>query len=190
VHISFEKLLDFVDDRLDPNEREALSAHLVSCSDCANERERLGHLIELMKTDNGDDAPAHLLAKVKDLLHQKTPSQLLKRIVAALAFDSHVQTPEYAVRSMQSQSRQLLFSAGEIEVDLRVATLEDRVQIKGQLLGAVADHGTVALEGQSEWQAAALNELQEFTLAAVPSGQYTLRLCLVDREIEIPDLRL
>jgi hypothetical protein len=190
LHISFEKLADLIDDRLDPNERDALSAHIVSCSGCEAELKHLGHIVELMRTDRGDDAPGDLIAKVKDLFHSPGAKTILKRMIAALTFDSNVQAPAYAVRATQSQSRQLLFSAGDIEVDLRVATVGDKVQLKGQLLGAAPDNGTVALEGQSEWHAAALNELQEFTLAAVPSGDYTLLLCLADREIEIPDLHL
>jgi hypothetical protein len=84
----------------------------------------------------------------------------------------------------------MLYSAGDNDVDLRVQPAGESWVVSGQVLGECAG-GSVRLEGgAAEVAAAELNELCEFTLPAVPSGTYKLRLRLNDVEVEIPELQL
>ena len=193
-HILFEKLADLAENRASADERTASMVHLTSCSPCAAELQRLGHVFELMRTDNATDAPRDALAYAINIFNgreQSSEPSLLRRIVAALTFDSSTNmAPAFGVRSGQATSRQLLYSAEQKDIDLRISSQDDQWIVAGQLLGQDCVGGRVEIEGESGLAVAALNELCEFTLPPLPPGRYTLRLLLQDAEVEIPQLEL
>ena len=107
--------------------------------------------------------------------------------MAALTFDSAEMRPVFGVRSAgQAEARQLLFNAGDRDLDVRVEPSGAQWVVSGQVLGASEARGRVVVEGESLEVSAALNDLSEFTLPALPAGNYTLRLILTDVEIEVP----
>ena len=168
--------------------------HVSACSDCTAELQRLGQALELMRTDTAPDAPRDVLAFVRNIFRQREGSRepsLLRRIVAALTFDSNMNlTPAFGVRSGHSASRQLLYSADESDIDLRISSQQDQWVVAGQLLGPGCAGGLVEMEGEGRAATATLNDLCEFTLPPVPAGSYALRLRLRDAELEIPHLEL
>jgi hypothetical protein len=189
-HLSFERLADLVENRLDPNAREVALTHVAGCLRCADEMEQLGKVVTLMRTDRESDAPRDLVAYAKSVFQsraRRSESSVLRRLVAALTFDSLTSKPEFAVRSGASNTRQLLFSAEENDLDLRIATQEDGRLISGQVLGSTCPGGEVELKGTDITRSARLNELCEFTMSVVPPGNYSLRLKLSDIEIEVPE---
>jgi len=193
-HIPFAKLADLSENRASADEQTASMAHLSACSHCAAELQRVGQVLELMRTDTATDAPRDVLAYAINIFSgsdQLSEPSLLRRIVAALRFDSSLNmAPAFGVRSGQATSRQLLYSAEQSDIDLRISSQDDQWIVAGQLLGQDCVGGRVEIEGESGLAAAALNELCEFTLPPVPSGSYTLRLRLQDAEVEIPQLEL
>jgi anti-sigma factor RsiW len=196
-HIPFARLADMAEGRLSAAESAEESAHLSGCQRCAGEAERLGRLAALMRADTSEDAPPELLAGVVRMFRAHRPAAaepgLLRRLVAALTFDSTRLQPAFGVRSGQpAPARQLLFSAGDFDVDLRLAQGVEGWTVSGQVLGpcgggeveAIADDGSTAARAR-------LNDLCEFTLLPpVAGGTYTLRLRLDGTEIEIPELSL
>jgi hypothetical protein len=193
-HIPFAELEDLAENRASADERAASMAHLSSCSRCATELQRVGQVLELMRSDSATDAPRDMLAYAINIFSGRDKSSapsLLRRIVAALSFDSSMNmTPAFGVRSGQAASRQLLYSAEQSDVDLRISSQDDQWIIAGQLLGQDCVGGRVEIEGEGGSAVAVLNELCEFTLPPVPPGSYTLRLLLQDTEVEIPQLEL
>lgn len=193
-HIAFEKLADLAENRASADERTASMAHLSACSHCSAELQRVGHVLELMRTDTATDAPRDVLAYAINVFRGRERSSevsLLRRIVAALTFDSSTNmAPAFGVRSGQATSRQLLYSAEQSDIDLRISSQDDQWIVAGQLLGQDCVGGRVEIEGESGLVVAALNELCEFTLPPLPPGSYTLRLLLQDAEVEIPQLEL
>jgi hypothetical protein len=83
----------------------------------------------------------------------------------------------------------MLFSAGELDVELRVSPHGDSFEIAGQVLGPCAG-GLVELRGPGNAVEASLNELCEFALPPVPSGTYTFALRLDDADVEVDGLQL
>jgi hypothetical protein len=151
-------------------------------------------VLGLMRTDTAVDAPRDLLAYAVNIFSRREdvrePS-LLRRIVAALTFDSSANlAPAFGVRSGQSVSRQLLYSAEDNDIDLRLTPADENWIVAGQVLGQDCVGGRVEIEGESERAAVALNELCEFTLPPLPAGSYTLRLQLANVEVQIPQLEL
>lgn len=194
-HIPFELLVDLAEGRAAAEGARDARAHLSTCAACAGQLAQVEHLAGLMRTDNSEDAPRDVLAAAINLFPARPAREsLLRRVVAALSFDSGALQPAFGVRSGQtsSSSRQLLFSAGEVDVDLRLAPDAEGWSVSGQVLGECAggwaELGGAEEKGQSA--RAALNELCEFALPVVPAGSYTLRLRLDDLLVEIPDLNL
>ena len=183
-----------VEDRVDPNVRTESMEHISSCSQCGEKFRRLDQVVRLMATDRAEDAPRDLVAYAMNIFsgRAKSPGQSLKRrILAALSFDSSMnQTPAFGVRSGQAGSRQLVYSADESDIDLRITPKDDMWLVAGQVLRKDCGGGSVELEGSSGSAGVALNELCEFTLPAVPSGNYLLRVHMTDVEIELPQLKL
>jgi anti-sigma factor RsiW len=202
-HIPFARLASMAEGRLSAQESAEASAeesaHLSACTRCAAESERLGRLASLMRADTSEDAPPELLAGVVRMFraHRATAESaapgLLRRLVAALTFDSSGLRPAFGVRSGQPASaRQLLFSAGDFDVDLRLAPGTEGWTVSGQVLGPCrgGEVEAVAADGSTVARAV-LNDLCEFTLLPpIAEGTYTLRLRLEETEIEIPELSL
>jgi anti-sigma factor RsiW len=191
-HLTFEKIADLAEGRLLTAERESAKAHLSGCSCCSAQFAHLEQTINLMRADKTEDAPRDVLSSVVNMFRQRAEAKpsLVRRVLAALSFDSAQVAPAYGVRSGQATARQMLYSAGDNDLDLRVQPSGDAWVVSGQVLGECAAGGRVELAGADTEIAGELNELCEFTLAAVPSGSYTLRLRLSEVEVEIPELHL
>jgi anti-sigma factor RsiW len=192
-HLTFAKLADLAEGRLALTEQEATSSHLSTCSRCAAKLSSLKTVIGLMQTDKADDAPPELVTSTVNLFRSralalKEPS-LVRRIIAALSFDSLQMSPAFGVRSGQASARQLLFVAGEYDLDIRITQSGETWNVSGQVFGEECVGGKIELEGETEIQAD-LNNQCEFTMAAVPAGSYQLRLRLPSLEVEIPQLEL
>lgn len=193
-HIDFARIADLIEDRVAPKVRTESMAHISSCSHCAAKLQRLDEVVRLMETDRAADAPRDVVSHAMNIFsgQAKSPSQSLKRrILAALSFDSGMnQAPAFGVRSGQTSSRQLIYSAEENDIDLRITVHDDMWVVAGQVMREDCSGGRVEMEGLSGSAAGALNELCEFTLPAVPPGNYSLRVHMTDVEVEVPQLEL
>jgi hypothetical protein len=192
-HIPFETLADMAEERLAGAERAAAQTHISGCSRCATQLHRLEETLNLMRTDSTEDAPAELIARTVNLFRlrpSKAESSFVHRVLAALSFDSMQLAPAYGVRSGAASARQLLYSAGEHDLDLRVSMKDESWIVSGQVLGPACTGGEVELSSASGAARAALNELCEFSLPPVSSGSYTLHVRFKDVEVEVPGLEL
>jgi hypothetical protein len=73
---------------------------------------------------------------------------------------------------------------------LRITVQNDECTVAGQIIRDSCAGGVVELSGATGSAEASLNELCEFTLPAVPVGNYSLIVRMLDLEIEIPELEL
>jgi hypothetical protein len=190
-HIPFVKLADLAEERMPKDERAAAMAHVSACSRCATDLDRLGELISCMRTDSGEDAPRDVIAHAINIFRQRDAQpSLLRRIVAALNFDSLTLAPAFGLRSGEATTRQLIYEAAEHDLDLRLQPQGDKWLVVGQVLGAGCAGGRVELQSDNASATAELNDLCEFRLSSVPSGSYRLRLRLKDVEVEVSELKL
>ena len=195
-HIPFARLAELAEGRLSQEEAAAARTHLADCTTCSAQAAQLGHLAALMRADASEDAPPRVVASVVRMFRARRAEGpepgLLRRLVAALTFDSSSLQPAFGVRSGQAApARQMLFSAGDLDVDLRLAAGGEGWTVSGQVLGPSCEGGEVEIVSGGETAArAALNDLCEFTLPPVAEGVYALRLRLGGTEVEIPELSL
>lgn len=195
-HLPFVELADLAEGRLTPQARAASLEHVSACSRCSTKLGRLEQVVGLMRADEGLDAPPALVSQAINLfraraVREASPS-LTRRILAALSFDSLQMSPAYGVRSGQAAARQMLFSAGDNDLDLRVTRSGEGWVIAGQVLGAncAGLKGSVELQGAGRTSGAELNDQCEFRLPPVGAGSYRLRVRFGDDLIEIPELEL
>lgn len=187
-HISLEILADIAEDRAAGAVLEAALAHVATCSECDNTLHRLRQLIRTMNSDREADAPRDvLLSTINIFAPLQSP---LRRVVAILTFDSRNTSPAYGMRSIRNTSRQMLYSAQETDLDLRITIQNDECIVAGQIMRDGCSGGVVEISGATGSAEASLNELCEFTLPAVPVGNYSLTVRMLDVEIEIPELEL
>lgn len=187
-HIPFEQLVDFVEDRLSSQAAAEAQAHLATCPRCGNDVEWFNQTLSLMRTDDLEEAPAHVVARAVRLLRPIGPP-LRRRVRAALSFDSRQSVPAFGLRSTQTEARQLLFSAGDHDLDIRVAPAGALWVVSGQMLGPSMS-ARIELRGEQSVVETELNALSEFVLPAAPEGIYTLTVYLEQSELEIGELEL
>jgi len=190
-HISFAELADLADERSAPS-ADALR-HLAECWSCSGQLQTIRQTTGLMRSDVIESAPAELVQFARDIFRQRVATRNpsgLKRIIAALTFDSLTAAPAYGLRSQVDTGRQLVYSTETVDIDVRVSPENEKWQIAGQVPGSLCESGEVNLEGDSFSATARLNELCEFSFSSVPAGTYKLALYLLDVIIEIPPLEL
>ena len=175
-HIEFATLADYIEGRLNAAEGDGVRAHLSACSDCARQAAQLNEVTGLMRGDVMEDAPRYARAAAVSLFRarRKPAESSLRRVLAALKFDSLQMTPAFGVRAAAAAGRQLLFNAGDNELHLQIAPAGEGWQVKGQVLGPCAG-GEVELRGAGE---------------PLTAGVYTLALRLGEVELEIPELEI
>lgn len=193
-HIRFEQLVDLVEGRLSAAEQPRVLAHLATCPKCTAEKAWLENVIGLMRNDSTEAAPAAAVDRALRLFQAraqraKATPKPRPRIFAILQVDNTLPPLAFGLRSGQLETQQQLYSADDYDLDLRLKPVGTEWVVSGQLLGK-STGGKVALQGETIHVTAALNELSEFVLTAVPSGRYTLVLFLDDVEIEITVLEL
>lgn len=187
-HLSFEKLAAVAEDGLAADERDAALKHISRCGQCETKLAALTNAIALMREDVSEDAPRALIASAVSLFRPR--EKKVRSMLAALKFDSFQMSPAYGVRSAQAGARQMLYSAGDYDIDLRLVPHDETWIISGQVFGHDCVGGRIELEGATGQAQSALNNQCEFTLPPVASGSYNLRLRLSDAEVEIPPLEL
>jgi anti-sigma factor RsiW len=193
-HIPFDRLVDWVEARLSAEERDQLQRHLTSCAHCRQELTQIERLFGLLQSDTTVDPPPAVINRAVRIFRPRqaevTPP-LLQRIVAALQFDSLQLAPSMGLRSGAATPRQMLFSAGDYDLDLRLTPTEqvERWVVAGQVLGSDPISGNVALHGPTRYQAS-LVAPGEFLLPAVAVGDYTLVVQLPHQEIAVESFKV
>ena len=155
-------------------------------------------MVGLMQSDDSIAAPQAVIARALNIFSPPLPSlsrpaaekSLLSRIVAALTFDSLNLAPAFGVRSGKGTTRQMIFTAGNTDVDLRIAAQDERWTLSGQVLGTACANGEVQLQSESVTESATLNEYCEFSFSPVETGTYSLRLFMAEVEVEFPAIEL
>ena len=116
---------------------------------------------------------------------------LRERLRAVLSFDSAGASPlAFGRRSAGAEMRQLIFSAGERDIDLRVSPAgEGRWRVAGQVFGPDAA-GRVRVQVGDLMSECAWNELAEWQFDALPSGECRVVIGSDGWEIELPPFAL
>ncbi len=193
-HLSFENFTDIaVGDLAD----DGMTEHLKACGQCGLEMSRTLQLVDLMRTDQTEDAPAFALTAILRSFDEYRPEMPAApkhtvggRLRAILRLDSAKLGPAYGFRSAgAANSRQLLFSVDNGSLDIRITRAGLKWVISGQVLGQITG-GTVTLSDEKVNLEIRIDSSGQFSLPPVENGTYRLRLNSESFDVEVPDLEV
>ena len=194
LHINAEDLVDYMDGRVSGEGKLAVESHLSECSDCGELKNELGLLVLRLQEDTTFEPPAELVQWGVNLfqpLLQPSTGGKLRKLIAALVFDTFDQPLLAGVRRVGAPPRQLLFRAGDVDVDVKIESMEAnyRITLVGQVLSTTAkffDNTPVKLESHGIVRYRTMTNLVgEFSFDEVPQDTYHLSVDLPEGQITL-----
>lgn len=160
-------------------------------NDKKSQEDFLNKIVYLMQTDKSADAPQDSVKWAKNIFRvriSEPKKSLAQKILGVLQMDLSPDKAAFGERSASSsQTRQMLFTAGENAIDLRISETEKGLlTIQGQILSEDFANCTVNI-GEFETSS---NELSEFKFTKIPAGNYDLIFKTNETEIVIENLNL
>ncbi len=159
-----------------------------------NNENLIDKIVYLMETDDSADAPADSVKWAKNIFRSRVAEprrSIVQKIIAVLQLDLAPDKAAFGERSASASAvRQMLFSAGDNSIDLRIAAAKTRSAITAQVLGAGFENASVTFEGVNRSYTTTTNELSEFKLDAVANGTYRMTLTGETREVIIEEIKV
>src|SRR6266404_4828860 len=125
-HLSTDNLITYIDGRTLAAEKPAVEQHLSVCGECAGLRQELQSLVSHLQQDSAYEPPADVLQWGVVLFQpvmQPGSEGKVRRIIAALVFDTFEEPALAGVRRVGVLFRQLLFRAGDVDVDVKIDSM-------------------------------------------------------------------
>lgn len=155
--------------------------------------ENTDQIVKLMQTDDSVDAPHDSIKWAKGLFRTRVFARptLVERIFAVLQMDIKVDDPLLGERSAATAKiRQVLYTAGNIAIDLRITCEKTVVSVRGQILGDGLSGATITLLNDTDRYETQLDENSEFALRNVKPGSYALTVEAAGTIIELDTIDL
>jgi hypothetical protein len=178
THIPFATLLDYLDQSLPAPERAKTESHLATqCSECQTNLQRARELLAVFAVPDRTVAPPpEVVRRAVAAFTSRSNLAAIPQLIASLLFDSFQQAPATALRGA-TRTRQLLFSAQDLDIDMQITPERDSATLIGQVLTRTAAvlH---ALPVVRLYQAGEVidtsysDTLGQFAFRAVPPGRY------------------
>jgi hypothetical protein len=203
---SLNSLVEFLNDRMTPQERKHVEAHLATgCRRCEEERVWLAEILELTSSDLSFEFPEHIIGRVIDQFKSTRPAKpsLIERLQGHLVFDSFQMQPLMGLRDSLTaeqtpSERQVLYNADGYDVDLRFEVIEASdagvfENVIGQILsqespGAGTIFRVSLLQGTREVASADTNEQGIFRFTRILSGVYAMKVVVPEGEVYIDEV--
>ncbi len=200
---SFERLIDYLDNRLPEAEAAGVATHLAtSCADCAESRDWYQLVRNAATSDDTVAPPPWVLKRAVRVFdtHRDRPKLAARigQVIAALVFDSFARPALAGVRSTETANRQLLYRAGDYSIDLQIAPSE---HTRADLIGQILKEGDPSFEsvaglnfgiarGGETVFSALTDEMGEFKVSGIEQGIYDLQVELSEGSITVTNLPL
>jgi len=193
-HLSIENLITYNDSRTLAAEKPSVEQHLADCSECSEVRLELQNLVSRLQQDSACEPPADLVQWGIELFQpvmQPASGGKIRKIIAALVFDTFEQPALAGLRRVGAPPRQLLFRAGDVDVDVKIESMEanDRITLVGQVLASGSkffDNTPVKLESHGIVRyKTRTNLVGEFSFDEVPKDTYHLSVDLPEGQITL-----
>lgn len=158
-----------------------------------SEENILDHIVRRMSEDRAVDAPADAINYAKNLFKTRSvrTASVLERVMAVLKIDLAPNRAAFGERSAaDGQARQMLFEAGDNAIDLRIKAVGKQFEVHGQILGDGFDDGAIEIANPLHAFSAKIDEISEFTIFPVPSGNYNITICGHRKELVIEEFIL
>jgi hypothetical protein len=195
-HVNAEKLMEYMDGQLTEQARALIDSHLSHCSDCQQTKQELQQFVIWIQSDSSYEPPAEALQWGVNLFQPmlqpaEGAGSKVRKIVASLVFDTFDEPALAGVRRVGAPPRQLLFRAGDVDVDVKIESMEtnDRISLVGQVLSnseKFFDNTPVKLESHGMVRYKTMtNFVGEFVFDEVPKDTYHLSVDLPEGQITL-----
>src|SRR5215510_14829933 len=194
-HLTLEDLIDYMESKLSDVKRMTVETHLSGCHECQEEAQEYRTLIHSLQEDASFEPPARVVQRgvslFQPVMRTSEAGRGLRRIIASLIFDTYDQPLLAGVRRVGTPPRQLLFRAGDVDVDVKIESMEanDRITLVGQVLSSAAkffDNTPVKLESHGIVRyRTRTNVVGEFSFDEVPKDTYHLSVDLPEGQITL-----
>ncbi len=159
-----------------------------------NNEDLLNKIARLMQADDSADAPADAVQWSKNLFRTRAvepQKSVVERILAVLQVDLAPNRAVFGERSASAaDARQMLFAAGGLQIDLRIAKAGKVFRVTGQVLGEGFAGAAARFSNAEKKFTTELNELSEFAFEKISKGKYTLTLQIRGKEIIIENIEI
>jgi hypothetical protein len=174
-------------------EFEALLREAVSLPDVPSALRHKAYAAATQQQASAMGATAATLGKTLAHAASAAITQTGRGLQAVLTFDSWTMSPaKLGLRSTSMDTRQMLFSAGSRDVDIRVTPKENSFVLGGQILGDFGV-GSMSLSIDTHERSSSpkeyglsLDELGSFRVSSIPPGLARLMLTIDDQTITLP----
>ena len=193
-HVTIEEIVTYTDGKASDAERIFLESHTMTCSDCNDLCKEFQTLLVRLREDSTYEPPSESVEWGINLFQpivQPQASGNLRRLIASLVYDTYDQPMLAGVRHVSAPPRQLLFRAGEVDVDVKIESTEanDRIALAGQVLSndiKFFDNTPVKLESHGIVRyRTRTNSVGEFSFDDVPKDTYHLSVDLPEGQITL-----
>lgn len=197
THITFQTLIDYLENKLNIVEQEQVVTHLAACLLCQQELDTTRRLISAR--GEGLVAPPRNLLQRALVAFQRRQMRSVQRVRLdpTLFFDSWTQAAVAGVRG-RTQEHQMLYSFDAYDLDLQIELdpATDLFILRGQILTDQVKQ--TSLEGLEVCLRLAGNEtrrgltdtLGRFSISQLPSGLGTLQITLDDADLIVEALAI
>jgi len=192
-HLTVENIITYMDGQGSDVEKSTLETHLAGCKECSELKQEFQTLMFQLREDSSFEPPAEVVEWGVNLFQpvMKPEKGGLRKIVASLIFDTFDQPLLAGVRRVGAPPRQLLFRAGDVDVDVKIESMEanDRITLVGQVLSSATkffDNTPVKLESHGIVRyRTRTNVVGEFSFDEVPKDTYHLSVDLPEGQITL-----
>jgi len=159
-----------------------------------NNEELTSKIVHLMQTDNSSDAPADSVKWAKNLFRARAArpeKSLVQKVLAVLQMDLSPGQTAFGERSASASAvRQMLFSAGDDKIDLRITKNKRGFTVAGQILGGDFDGAEISFFNENRTFTTKSNKLSEFKFENIAKGKYNFSLTSKIKEIVIENIEI
>ena len=187
---TFERLIDYLDDRLASSSAAAVAGHLeTGWSQCVSDRAWYESLKRVAASDESVEPPPWVFKRALRIFEETgqtrtTVASRAGRLIASLLFDSMSRPAMAGARSSGADARQLLYRAGDYSVDLQVTPVDqNRSNLAGQILreGEFSFESVAALPfelsaASGTRYSSVTSDRGEFSINSLEAGTYDLRI--------------
>jgi len=193
-HLTVENLINYMDGQASSDEKLTAEEHLSACSECVGLKQEFRGLVTRLREDSAYEPPSELLQWSVNLFQPILKTETggkLRKIIASLVYDTYDQPMLAGVRRVGAPPRQLLFRAGDVDVDVKIESMEanDRITLVGQVLSSDTkffDNTPVKLEAHGIVRyRTRTNVVGEFSFDEVPKDTYHLSVDLPEGQITL-----
>jgi hypothetical protein len=171
--------------------------HMENCQQCQADVSWLQWLSGFGVRERRYEPPAWAMTNAENIFRLKKPGlvTIAKEIVASLVYDSFSEPLPVGVRCRDLPSRQALYKADNLQLDLKIELGDEKGLIVGQIVADTGDMEFSGLQIEITQQGkvigkSRINGLGEFIFQNLPKGDYELQVILSDTMVKLPPLPL